>query len=52
MSWSAYFEDFLFLHTFKKIDSKKSVARERPFFDYIMFLLGVLINRKLSHLSV
>ena len=25
---------------------KKTVAREKPFFDHVMFLLGVLINRK------
>ena len=44
----SYFENFWFSYNdyHKKKGNNKSVAREKPFFDYVMYLLGVLINRK------
>ena len=49
MLWMGYFEivSFSYNDPHKKMgSSKKTVAREKPFFDHVMFLLGVLINRK------
>ena len=46
LSWMGYFENFLKSQTYNKTGSKNSVARKKPYFDNIMFLLGVLVNRK------